>query len=313
MRRVIACAFVLLLCMLPAVVWAETLARGDQGDVVLAAQQRMSVLGFLSGEADGIFGAQTEQAVRAFQSYLLALQAEGLYQPDPVSIDGQLTEAQRCYLSDPLLPLEYASFVHGDRGDGVLRLQIRLSTLGYLDEEDGIYGDNTREALRYFQKTCGLAQTGIADATTQQALFSESAPYTDQPVYPYLLKISLSDQRVYAFEWTESGYTHRIRSMVCSTGLDSTPTPTGTYRASGPVSRWCYFPKFGFWAQYGYRIRGNILFHSVLYVRANESSLKQSSLDNLGSKASNGCVRLTVENARWIYENCPAGTTVIIY
>ena len=32
--------------------------------------------------------------------------------------------------------------------------------------------------------------------------------------------------------------------------------------------------------------------------------------NKLGTSASMGCVRLTVENAKWIYDNCPAGTTV---
>lgn len=29
--------------------------------------------------------------------------------------------------------------------------------------------------------------------------------------------------------------------------------------------------------------------------------------------ASHGCVRLTVKDAKWIYDNCPVGTKVIIY
>jgi hypothetical protein len=33
----------------------------------------------------------------------------------------------------------------------------------------------------------------------------------------------------------------------------------------------------------------------------------------LGTAASHGCIRLTVEDAKWIYNNCSSGTTVIIY
>ena len=33
----------------------------------------------------------------------------------------------------------------------------------------------------------------------------------------------------------------------------------------------------------------------------------------LGSKASHGCVRLSVEDAKWIYNHCPAGTTITVY
>ena len=34
---------------------------------------------------------------------------------------------------------------------------------------------------------------------------------------------------------------------------------------------------------------------------------------NYGEMASMGCIRLTVEDAKWIYENCEAGTVVEFY
>ena len=37
---------------------------------------------------------------------------------------------------------------------------------------------------------------------------------------------------------------------------------------------------------------------------------KIGSLYKLGTQASHGCVRLSVDDATWIYTNCPAGTTV---
>ena len=48
----------------------------------------------------------------------------------------------------------------------------------------------------------------------------------------------------------------------------------------------------------------------MLYTDSNESSLIAGSLYKLGTKASHGCVRLSVDDAKWIYTNCPAGTTV---
>lgn len=44
-----------------------TYRRGDQGDSVLAIQQALTELGFDPSGVDGIFGAQTEAAVVAFQ------------------------------------------------------------------------------------------------------------------------------------------------------------------------------------------------------------------------------------------------------
>jgi lipoprotein-anchoring transpeptidase ErfK/SrfK len=132
------------------------------------------------------------------------------------------------------------------------------------------------------------------------------------PLYAHLLKVDTKKQTVCAYAWEDGEHTRLVREMVCSTGLDGTPTPAGTYRATGPVARWCYFPSYDCWAQYAFRIKGGVLFHSVLYRQAKESTLIEGSVIKLGRKSSQGCVRLSVEDARWIFENCTAGTTVIV-
>ena len=108
-------------------------------------------------------------------------------------------------------------------------------------------------------------------------------------------------------------YTVLVRTMKCSTGKDATPTPTGTFQSTtGPGARWHYFKKYQCWAQYAYYIEGDIMFHSVLYGQK-DGPVTQSSVNNLGRKASHGCVRLSVEDAKWIYQNCPMNTKVIVY
>lgn len=109
-----------------------------------------------------------------------------------------------------------------------------------------------------------------------------------------------------------------VRHMLCSTGLDATPTPTGTFYMpkkayAAERTEWYYFKEFDCYAKYATRIKGGILFHSVIYGSKSDSSLRTSSVRNLGSKASHGCIRLTVDNAKWIAKNCPSGTKVKIY
>lgn len=53
------------------------LQKGDESDAVKALQQRLISLGYLSGKADGIFGAQTYRAVKEFQK-ANALYADGV-------------------------------------------------------------------------------------------------------------------------------------------------------------------------------------------------------------------------------------------
>ena len=204
----------------------------------------------------------------------------------------------------------------GARGSQVTRLQKRLKSLGYhLGSVDGDFGGATNTSLLAFQKYNDLPMSGVADQATLQLLYSDRAEEAEIPAHPYLIKISVDKQRVYAYEWNvlDQGYTTLVRTMVCSTGLNSTPTPKGTFTNTTPVVRWGYVPKFDCWAQYMYRINGSILFHSVLYDAADESTVRWGSVYNLGHKASHGCVRLSVEDARWLYNHCPAGTTVVVY
>lgn len=44
------------------------LKKGSKGDAVKRLQEQLQQLGYLSGAIDGIFGPQTEKAVKAFQA-----------------------------------------------------------------------------------------------------------------------------------------------------------------------------------------------------------------------------------------------------
>jgi len=250
---------------------------------------------------------------------------EELPQPEesaPPAFDGKVDEETYRLIIGKEFDEYQMKLMTGSRGAEVKRLQGRLKTLGYLTgKADGIFGKQTKNAVTAFQRQHKLTQDGIAGEKTQRALYSANAkkyvpPVPKQPKgKKYLLKVSTKDQRVYAYSWNEKqgAYTNLVRTMVCSTGLASTPTPKGTYTNTNPVVRWGYFPKYDVWAQYLYRISGPYLFHSVLYDEADESTVKWGSVNKLGSPASHGCIRLSVEDARWIYNNCPAGTTVTVY
>ncbi len=202
----------------------------------------------------------------------------------------------------------------GSKGSDVTRLQTRLWHLGYLyNGADGDFGAQTERALKYFQRRNSLPETGKADEITQRILFSAMAVESTEYVFPYKLVVDVSDQKVYAYAWNGEKYDSCERTMVCSTGTRSNPTPLGTYQAGGKCGgEWYYFKDFGCYAKYAFRIIGGILFHSVLYNSKSNGSLVQGSVRALGSRASHGCVRLSVENAKWICDNCPAGTTVVV-
>lgn len=66
----------------------------------------------------------------------------------------------------------------------------------------------------------------------------------------------------------------------------------------------------GYTCWYYTQFYGNYLFHSVLYKQGSMSVIIDG---RLGINASHGCVRLNINNAKWIYDNIPRGTKVVVY
>lgn len=127
----------------------------------------------------------------------------------------------------------------------------------------------------------------------------------------YYIKVNYGAQVVTIYKKDDDGnYTVPVKAMVCSTG-EATPT-SGVYKIP---ARWEWLRLQGYvWGHYSTQIKGNILFHSVPYLRKGElDSLEYWEYDKLGTAASAGCVRLTVQDAKWIYDNCKNGTQVEFY
>lgn len=78
------------------------------------------------------------------------------------------------------------SFAKGDRGNEVVDIQVKLSTLGYnlgLDGVDGSFGELTEEAVKKFQQSRGLKITGLVDEETWRALVEATYKLGDRLLY----------------------------------------------------------------------------------------------------------------------------------
>lgn len=287
---------------------SHDVALGDACGVVKDVQGALIRLGFLTGLDDGEYGSGLEKALEVFYNYLTARDS------DAAALFAA-RETLSAQAQDALLDGSLAGYAE-DVTSGAdkletARVQTRLSTLFYLSDSgvDGLFGSATRSAIEQFQTANGLRATGVADAATQEILFSDDAigNWTK-----YKLEISIDDQRVYVYELDENSRYQQIDEFICSTGLGNS-TPKGVFTSTRPLNRWHYFTKFQCWAQYSYQIEGDILFHSVLYSEQDVNTLRTGSVYALGSKASHGCVRLKVADAKWIYENCAKGTIVVVY
>ena len=67
------------------------------------------------------------------------------------------------------------------------------------------------------------------------------------------------------------------------------------------------------YGQYATRIWDAYLFHSVPYYTQHKDDLEYVEFNKLGTQASLGCIRLMVVDVKWIFDNCPIGTQVVIY
>ena len=122
---------------------------------------------------------------------------------------------------------------------------------------------------------------------------------------PLRVKVSLHNQTVTVLD--AKGMV--IKTCICSSGGSGSETPTGSFTVSGRGTSF-YNTELGEGAYYWTRFYGDYLFHSVPFNQYYE--MKQEEASKLGTPASHGCIRLSMENAKWIYLHLPNGTSVTI-
>ena len=122
-----------------------------------------------------------------------------------------------------------------------------------------------------------------------------------------LILVDLSNHKVAVYDGKYQNWTN-IQQFICTAGAPSTPTITGEYEIYMHRS---YFDSGSARCFFFSPFKGGYGFHSVLYY---QDSTPQRIMDGrLGMDLSHGCVRLDVNDAKWIYYNCPIGTKVVIY
>lgn len=275
---------------------------GERGQIIEQVEAALFTAGMSVKLPNGRYNAEDEDAVINLYRYFKN-------DPDTVALFLNKTKLSKSAVTTLLDGIGTGT---GDVSDvnEASRVQRRLHTLYYLSKEgiDGTFGEDSRAALREFQAVNGLPETGKADQATRALLYSADAK--EKPL-PYRVEVSLADQTVTVYSLKGDGAYEQANRFSCSTGLKNT-TPRGIFLDGFPANRWHYFKKFECWAQYSFVIEGNILFHSVLYSDMDERTLRMGSVSALGNPASHGCIRLQVEDAKWLFEHCPKGSLVIV-
>jgi Uncharacterized protein conserved in bacteria len=127
----------------------------------------------------------------------------------------------------------------------------------------------------------------------------------------YRIIVDIYWQVVMVYKKDENGeYTIPVRYMLCSTGNGAkySETRLGTFKMQKTKIRFGLFQVSKERAQYWSLIFSKTYFHSVLYDKRDLNTVQEGAYKALGSKASHGCIRLTVPDARWIFYNICYGT-----
>jgi zinc D-Ala-D-Ala carboxypeptidase len=126
--------------------------NGDKGANVKALQ-RLLVQGSADIDVDGIFGPETEAAVKSLQTEK-GLGVDGIVGPET-------------------WPAAIVEISNGAQGEAVTAAQELLASSATDLAADGIFGPETEKAVREFQEKAGLDVDGIVGPHTWQALVTQ--------------------------------------------------------------------------------------------------------------------------------------------
>jgi peptidoglycan hydrolase-like protein with peptidoglycan-binding domain len=184
----------------PLAAYAKTtLRRGSSGAAVVALQKALKIT------ADGAFGPQTEAAVKAFQARR-QLPANGivgastwaaLMAPAGSGTSGSGTASRGTTTprtTTPYTALMGTVLKAGSQGAAVKTLQRALGGVAV----DGAFGARTTAAVKAFQKSHHLGQTGVVDGAVWRAL--EARDYPLRAYYSTVLRTGSRGSAVVALQ-----------------------------------------------------------------------------------------------------------------
>ena len=128
---------------------------------------------------------------------------------------------------------------------------------------------------------------------------------------PFLIRINkeMNCMTIYTKDG-DNGYIIPVKSFLTSCGSD---TPLGTFKTPEKY-RWRLMIH-DVHTQYATRLGAGspILMHSIIYDKPDTYSLQAYTYNYMSIAESAGCIRLVTADSKWIYDNCPLGTTVEVY
>lgn len=186
----------------------------------------------------------------------------------------------------------------------------------YYFSDNGVMKKNTwfsTGGYWYYFKSNGEMATGVMTIDGVTYDFGKTGGISDPMSFKaqayssatgYLILVNRSSHTVGIYTGGQGNWS-TLKTFACTDGV---ATPNGEFTVGSHVYH--FGEEKGYTCWYATQISGEILFHSVLY---NVNSMTSIQDGRLGITASHGCIRLDINNAKWIYENIPSGTKIVIY
>ena len=235
-----------------------------------------------------------------------------------VSVEEQLKNYNLCYYIKTNADLESESQSNQEEGSDIPENSYmgyespivieENSKIFFSYEKGGKYSEkefvvNINNIVKKLQET-----EEVSEEVLKKEQVSEKKVVTGSAAYYIRVNYGANVVTIYGKD-DQGNYTKPVKAMICSCGR---ATPTGGVYKTSRGYDWGLLVG-GVYGQYSTRIVGSILFHSVPYTARAKNSLEYWEFDKLGTKASAGCVRLMVSDAKWIFNNCGSGVMVEFY
>jgi lipoprotein-anchoring transpeptidase ErfK/SrfK len=123
----------------------------------------------------------------------------------------------------------------------------------------------------------------------------------------YFIYLNRDERKVYVFKKTFGEY-RLIKKFPCCVGAPGTPTLAGNWSIRGKGTY--FITDGGSKCWYYSQFIGSQMFHSQIYAYSDSPSRIVDG--SMGVACSHGCVRLYLQDAKWIYDTIPYGTRVYV-
>ena len=165
-----------------------------------------------------------------------------------------------------------------------------------IDNEDKWY-------LNYYVTILANDETKAKDSLSDEEIELYVNNSTLSSTTNYLIWVDLYRIETYVLQKNDNHY-FLIKRLNCASGANVTPSKRGIYTISNKGTH--FYSRDNTYICYNYlQYSGSYLLHSFPY------SLNKKVLDNrLKQRVSNGCIRYSFDDSKYLYENIPLNSTI---